>query len=59
MNKPNDVTGCFDASNCSTAIPRLTDEQRLELAACYAEYCGVDPQVWQSKRETVTLFCQL
>jgi hypothetical protein len=24
--------------------PRLTDEQRLELAACYAEYCGVDPQ---------------
>jgi hypothetical protein len=44
MNKPNDVTGCFDASNCSTAIQRLTEEQRLELAACYAEYCGVDPQ---------------
>jgi hypothetical protein len=21
MNKPNDVTGCFDASNCSTASP--------------------------------------
>ena len=23
MNKPNDVTGCFDASNCSTAIKVL------------------------------------
>lgn len=23
MNKPNDVTGCFDASNCSTAIQVL------------------------------------
>lgn len=39
-----DANECFDASHCSTAIPRLTEEQRLELAACYAEYCGVDPQ---------------
>jgi len=43
MTKPNDVIGNSDPSHCSTAIPRLTDEQRLELAACYAEYCGVDP----------------
>ena len=36
----------------SEKIPRLTDEQRLELAACYAEYCGVDPQEkneWRSE----------
>lgn len=39
-----DVTGNSGTTDCSTAIPRLTDEQRLELAACYAEYCGVDPQ---------------
>lgn len=44
MNESNDVADGSIASNCSTAIPRLTDEQRLELAACYAEYCGVDPQ---------------
>lgn len=23
---------------------RLTIEQQLELAACYAEFCGVDPK---------------
>ena len=44
MSKSKVTDGCFDATNCSTAIPKLTDEQRLELAACYAEYCGVDPQ---------------
>ena len=25
------------------AAQDLTEEQKLELAACYAEYCGVDP----------------
>jgi hypothetical protein len=25
------------------SVPELTDEQKLELAACFAEYCGVDP----------------
>ena len=52
MTKPKDVVGGFDATHCSTAIPRLTDEQRLELAGCYAEYCGVDPQdreEWRSE----------
>ncbi len=24
-------------------LPELTEDQKLELAACYAEYCGVDP----------------
>lgn len=30
----------------------LTEDQRLELAACYAEYCGVDPgqkDEWRSE----------
>lgn len=33
-------------------IEPLSDEQRLELAACYAEYCGVDPddlEDWRSE----------
>jgi hypothetical protein len=33
-------------------IERLTQEQLQELAACYAEYCGVDPQdkdEWRSE----------
>ncbi len=34
MNKPNDVTGCFDASNCSTAI---IDEIIAKLRCEYAE----------------------
>jgi len=25
-------------------VPKLTDDQRLELARCFAMYCGVDPQ---------------
>lgn len=41
---PKDNDEGFDASHCSTARTKRTDEQRLELAACYAEYCGVDPQ---------------
>lgn len=28
----------------------LTDDQRLELAACYAEWCGVDPEDRQDWR---------
>ncbi len=34
------------------SIERLTQEQLNELAACYAEYCGVDPQdkdEWRSE----------
>jgi hypothetical protein len=31
-------------------IPPLTDDQRLELAACYAEWCGVDPENGQDWR---------
>ena len=44
MTTPNDAGRDFGSSGCSSAIPRLTDDQKLELAACYAEYCGVDPQ---------------
>ena len=33
-----------------TAAPPLTDDQRLELAACYAEWCGVDPEDRQDWR---------
>jgi hypothetical protein len=34
----------FRVKDCSSGATRLTYEQRLELAACYAEYCGLDPQ---------------
>lgn len=44
MTKKKDADRDFGSSDCSSAITRLTDEQRLELAACYAEYCGVDPE---------------
>ena len=44
MTTPNNTDRDFGSSDCSSAIPRLTDDQKLELAACYAEYCGVDPQ---------------
>ena len=33
MNKPNDVDGCFDASNCSTAfVAEILDKLRCEYA---------------------------
>ena len=25
-------------------VPKLTEDQRLELARCFALYCGCDPQ---------------
>jgi len=59
MNKPNDVTGCFDASNCSTAIKvlqllRTTIEKEAGTAMARADNMdGVIRSQWIMKFNTL------
>lgn len=59
MNKPNDVTGCFDASNCSTAIKvlellRNTIEKEAGVAMARADSMeGVIRSQWIMKFNTL------
>lgn len=49
---PNVRKGGMMSDEQKAMIEPLSGEQKLELAACYAEYCGVDPddlEEWRSE----------
>jgi len=59
MNKPNDVTGCFDASNCSTAVKVLQllrnglEKSETTARARAANMEGVIRSQWIVKANTL------
>lgn len=58
MNKPNDVTGCFDASNCSTAITQSKVDVRIIGDHPHTGKCGWIP-LRNGEPETINMFGRL